>query len=124
MSGATYVNDAGTWRRLKGIYVNDAGTWRPIKKAYVNDAGTWRTVFTRGDDFQIQAGSLANIRGYNLVAAIGTILTPVSGVLSTGKSINAIQDNTSVSRFEFGIEGFSSNPGQSYLNFVDVNGTT
>jgi hypothetical protein len=41
----TSVNDAGTWRPLKGVYVNDAGTWRQIKSISVNDAGTWRQVY-------------------------------------------------------------------------------
>jgi hypothetical protein len=46
MASNTYVNDAGTWRQLRGVYVNDAGTWRTIKNVYVNDAGTWRTVYS------------------------------------------------------------------------------
>src|SRR5689334_12251504 len=49
MAAATYLNDAGTWRKLKNIYVNDAGTWRQLKAVWVNDAGTWRRVYMSVD---------------------------------------------------------------------------
>lgn len=45
MSGL-YVNDAGTWRRIRAVWVNDAGTWRQLKAVWVNDGGTWRRVFS------------------------------------------------------------------------------
>ena len=51
-----YVNDSGTWRRIKGVYVNDGGTWRHIDNTIaVNDSGTWRDVHPTGS--QVLSGS-------------------------------------------------------------------
>lgn len=45
MAAETWVNDAGTARKLQQIWVNDAGTARQIQEIWVNDNGTARLIY-------------------------------------------------------------------------------
>jgi hypothetical protein len=125
---STYVNDAGTWRKLRNVYVNDAGTWRTIRKAYANDSGTWRTVFQRSDERTITAGINDNgtlsRSGFSSVSpVIGSIS---NATLDDGKTVTqvmttyVIADDTSTLTLK--IAGFSSDPSVSYLYALEVVG--
>lgn len=44
-----YVNDTGTWRRIKAVYVKTGGVWEHVDQSIsVNDGGTWRQVHATG----------------------------------------------------------------------------
>jgi hypothetical protein len=120
MAARTYVNDAGTWRRIRNIYVNDAGVWRQIRRAYVNDAGTWRTVFDRGEAFTLTAGQLFGLVGYGNSASYGSfsITSTGSATLPDGRFVEQLFDNGSL--LALSITGFVSDPGAGYLSFIEI----
>jgi hypothetical protein len=79
---ATYLNDAGTWRQLRGVYVNDAGTWRTIRGIFVNDSGTWRQVYA-AVNLSNTTISFSNVTPGDAIAGFrmrGTTLGTVMGV--------------------------------------------
>lgn len=46
MAAESYINDAGTARKVKEIYVNDGGVARKIKEIWVNDGGVARKIWS------------------------------------------------------------------------------
>lgn len=120
---AIYVNDAGTWRKIRNVYVNDAGTWRSIKKAYVNDAGTWRQVFSAQDDLSIIAGHSALLGGADGYSTNTPVIGSISGAtLGDGKTVTKLMTFHSVEEVVLALQisGFSSDPGQNYLVSLDA----
>lgn len=133
MAARTYLNDAGTWRQLRRIHVNDAGTWRTIRKVYVNDSGTWRTVFSSQHDFSIVAGTFSDGVGGTATGFSDDFSDPAMGsgsslTLSDGYIISSVY---SASGGGFGsanmrllLRSVASDPGQSYISGITLNGVT
>lgn len=123
---AISVNDGGTWRTPYQISVNDGGTWRTIQQIYVNDGGTWRTVFqyllldttiTEG-----QGGVGNNYYGYSdpSIFNFGSI---GSASIQGGYTLRQIYADAATSSLVLSIDGFSSDPGQSFFSSIDLAGT-
>lgn len=43
---AFYVNNSGTWTKVKDAWVNNGGTWTRLKVIYTNQGGTWVKSFS------------------------------------------------------------------------------
>lgn len=64
----TYMNSAGTIRKLAKIVANDGGTLRTAKWIYVNDGGTVRLVYA----LQAIGADFTAITGTRVVSKIGS----------------------------------------------------
>ena len=128
-----YINDGGTWRTVRP-WINDAGTWRGASKVYVNDGGTWRLFYQAAFSFTLTSGQDTDgvnfpYEGYsNANSSIHA--TPLGSVSS-----NTLPDGKTIctylrlavsgtNTFYLEINGFTSDPGTSYISSVAITDTS
>lgn len=130
---ALHLNDAGTWRQIQNVYVNDAGTWRTIQKIFVNDIGTWRQVYQRrpAESGNFIAGQNGTGGAYGYVRGSYGTGAHWNGVLGTtltdGNQVRQVRDSNPTGSGGDGvlsIDGFSSDPGSTYISSLTANSIT
>jgi hypothetical protein len=116
----TFVVDSSSTTRLakKVFVVDSSNTTRAVKKIWVIDSGgTPRLVFQSASVLTMVAGSLGNDRGF-FHGSFGSI-TPTT--LLSGQTVQELIVTTS-GTITLNINGFSSNPGSTFLTSLMVTG--
>lgn len=113
-----HVNNFLSWVQVRDVYVNDSGTWKRVRELYTNNGGTWTLVFFSGLEATLtagQSGGGANI-GFRTTSGFGS-LSPQT--MEDGRVVRSLYWSSADSVL-LEIDGFSSDPGATYLGSVEI----
>ena len=126
--GSLSVNVGGAWRSSVPS-VNVGGAWRTVTGVFVNVGGSWRQVYSSSGsgaayNFTLNSGQnlAGTIDGYS--SSFGAI-TPSPNLPSTSpaldiRSLTCFNSNGAVTLV---VEGFSADPGASWLQALSISGS-
>lgn len=118
-----HVNNFLSWLSVRDVYVNDNGTWRRCKEVFVNNNGTWTRIHGTGlFDATLTAGQSSGLVGYRASIGLGSMSPTVTDDSRTVVSFYNAVFGLETDDVILEIQGFSSDPGTSWLSSVTVSG--